>query len=76
MRDDPVGGEELMVPPVSRLPPEPSATQIAEHELTGHAVHKSWCRHCVALKGRAHDHASREERRVARNWHRLWFLWS
>ena len=44
------------------LPPKPSARPIAEHELTGHAVYRSWwCRHCVASKGRAHAHSSREE---------------
>ena len=41
--------------------PEPSARQIAEHEMTRHAVYKSWCRHCVASKVRAHAHSSREE---------------
>ena len=34
MRDD-VDGDEAMVPRVPNLPPEPSARQIAEHELTG-----------------------------------------
>ena len=58
MRDD-VDGDEAMVPRVPNLPPEPSARQIAEHELTGHAVYRSWCRHCVASKGRAHAHSSR-----------------
>ena len=60
MRDD-VDGDEAMVPRVPNLPPEPSARQVAEHELTGHAVYRSWCRHCVASKGRAHAHSSREE---------------
>ena len=60
IRDD-VDGDEAMVPRVPNLPPEPSARQIAEHELTGHAVCRSWCRHCVASKGRAHAHSSREE---------------
>ena len=60
MRDD-LDGDEAMVPRVPNLPPEPSARQIAEHELTGHAVYRSWCRHCVASKGRAHAHSSREE---------------
>ena len=41
-----------------RLPPEPSPR---EHELTGHAVYRSWCRHCAASKGRTHAYASREE---------------
>ena len=61
MRDDAMDGEEPMVPRVPNLPPEPSARQIAEHELTEHAVFRSWCRHCVASKGRAHAHSSREE---------------
>ena len=59
--DDAVDGEELMVPRVPSLPPEPSGRQIAEHELTGHAVYRSWCRHRVASNGRAHAHSSREE---------------
>ena len=50
-----------MVPRMPNLPPEPSARQIAEHELTGHAVYRSWCRHCVASKGRAHARSSRED---------------
>ena len=49
------------MPRVPNLPPEPSARQIAEHELPGHAVYRSWCRHCVASKGRAQAHSSREE---------------
>ena len=61
MRDDAVDGEELVVPRVPSLPAEPSARQIAEYELTGHAVYRSWCRHCAASKGRAHAHSSRKE---------------
>ena len=40
MRDG-VDGDEAMVPRVPNFPPEPSARQIAEHELTGHAVYRS-----------------------------------
>ena len=58
---DDVDGDEAMVPRVPNLPLEPTARQIAEHELTGHAVYRSWCRHCVASKGRAHVHSSRED---------------
>ena len=61
MRDDAMDGEELMVPRGQIYLPEPSARQIAEHELTGHAVYRSWCRHCAASKGRAHAHSSRKE---------------
>ena len=53
--------DEAMVPRVPNLLSEPSARQIDEHELTGHAVYRSWCRHCVASKARAHAHSSREE---------------
>ena len=60
MRED-VDGDEAMVLRVPNLPPEPSARQIVEHELTGHAVYRSWCRHRVASKGRAHAHSSRED---------------
>ena len=60
MRDD-VDGDEAMVPRVPNLPPEPSTRQIVEHELTGHTMYRSWCRHCVASKGRAHAHFSRED---------------
>ena len=61
MRDDAMDGEELMMPRVPNLPTELSARQIAEHELTGHAVYRSWCRHCEASKGRAHALSSREK---------------
>ena len=48
MHDDAVDGEELMIRRVPRLPLEPSARQIAEHKLTGHALYSScaiaWCR--------------------------------
>ena len=69
MRDDAMDGVELMVPRVPNLPPQPSAGQIAEHELTGRAVYKSWCRLCVASKGRAHAHSCREEGELPENWH-------
>ena len=35
--------------------------QIAEHELTGHVVYRSWCRHIVAATCGAHAHASQAE---------------
>ena len=54
---DDMDGDEAMVPRVPNLPPEPSARQIAEHEMTGHAVYRSWCRHFVASTGRAHAHS-------------------
>ena len=59
IRDEAVDGEQLMIPRVPRLPH--SARPIAEHDLTGPAVYRSWCRHCVASKARAHAYASRQE---------------
>ena len=56
-----------MVPRVPNLLPETCARQIAEHELTGHAVYRSWCRHCVESKCRAHAHSAREERGLPEN---------
>ena len=50
-----VDGQELTISRVPLLPPELCARQIAEHELTGHAVYRSWYRH------RAHAHPSRKE---------------
>ena len=46
-----------------------SARQIAEHELTGRAVYKSWCRHCVGSKCRPHGQSCREEGELPENWH-------
>ena len=50
---------------VPSLPPEPSARQIAEHELRRHAVYRSSCRRCVTSKGRrverTHTLPEREE---------------
>ena len=66
MRDD-VDGDEAMVPRMPNRPPEPCARQIAEHELTGHAVYRSWCRHCEASKGRAHAHSS-ERKESCQKW--------
>ena len=54
-------GEGLAVPRLPRLPDEPSAREVAEHEATGHAVYRSWCRHCVAAKGRSHAHLPKTE---------------
>ena len=60
--DDANVGEGLVILRMPRLPPEPSARQIAEHEVTGPAVHRKWCRHCVARKGtRRHTHPRKKE---------------
>ena len=33
-----------------------SETEEANHRLTGHAQHRSWCSHCVRARGRADGH--------------------
>ena len=39
-----------MIPRVPRLFPESIARQSPEHELTGRAVDRRWCRHCVTSR--------------------------
>ena len=43
-----------------RRPIAPTAAEIAEHELT-HEPYRSWCRACVAGRGRADAHILRDE---------------
>ena len=74
--DEAVDGGELIVLRVPRVPPEPSASQIAEHELTGHAVYRSWCCHRVASKGALRRSHWLWRRRVAGGRCRLWLLQS
>ena len=60
--DDSNDSEGLVISRMPRLPPEPSARQIAEHEVTGPAVHRKWCRRCVAREGtRRHTHPRKKE---------------
>jgi hypothetical protein len=44
------GGEQVRVK-LPRTPSTPTAIEIQEHLLTGHAVYRSWCPHCVRGKG-------------------------
>jgi hypothetical protein len=39
-----------------RLPPTPSAAEIETHECAGHVPYRSWCRACVAGRGRSDAH--------------------
>ena len=47
------GGEEAQAPRVRKAPMAPSAEAVAAHRMIGHAVYRSWCRHCV--QGRGHN---------------------
>ena len=44
-----------------RSPKEPTAAEVAEHEVLGHIQYREWCRHCVAARGIGQQHRSREQ---------------
>ena len=69
-RDDgttiPAEGVEMQRPRLPGKVPEPSLTEMDEHESSGLAVYRTWCKHCVAAKGRGNPHlADGEEGEVA-----------
>ena len=41
------------------IPPEPSAEEVRQHNLT-HFPHRAWCELCIAHKGRQDQHVSRD----------------
>ena len=41
-------------------PSDPTSAEVENHRLTGHAVFRSWCRHCVRGRGREAAHSSTE----------------
>ena len=51
-------GVEVERPKVSRSPKDPTREEIEEHLATGHAVHRSWCGHCVRARTTLHRHGS------------------
>ena len=38
---------------------QPTAAEVQEHEISGHEPYRSWCRACVAGRGRADAHVGR-----------------
>ena len=56
------GEVEVAAPKQVRSPIEPTAAEIAEHEVLGHVQYREWCRHCVAARGIGQQHRSREQR--------------
>ena len=38
---------------MASVPKPPSAEEVASHFASGHAVYRTWCRHCIAGKARA-----------------------
>ena len=49
-------GEEQRKVNVPMGPAQPTAREIAEHEASGHAVHRSWCVHCTRARGNVQSH--------------------
>ena len=43
--------EEARAPKVLRSPTSPTAEEIEEHEAIGHAIHRTWCGHCIRARG-------------------------
>ena len=44
-----------------KRPEQPTAAEVQEHEISGHEPYRSWCRACVAGRGRADAHVGRLE---------------
>ena len=49
-------------PKVLRSPTTPTAEEIEEHEALGHAVHRTWCGHCMRARGMVEQHRDVEHR--------------
>ena len=49
-------GEEQQRAVVPKSPDQPTADQIAQHEASGHAVHRSWCVHCQGARKMINPH--------------------
>ena len=54
---------EVQPPRQIKTPSAPTLEEKEEHELTGHAVYRDWCKHCIAGKGQGQRHLiqSRDE---------------
>jgi hypothetical protein len=55
--DEPVETRDARRAPT---PLDPTTAEVENHKLTGHAVFRSWCRHCVRGRGREAAHSSIE----------------
>ena len=59
--DDGFDAVEQHQPRMPTRPPEPSSHEKMAHEVSGHAVYRSWCVHCIAAKGQGAGHRQGEE---------------
>ena len=42
-------------------PSQPSQSEVEDHELGGHILFRSWCRHCIRGRGQALPHRTAPE---------------
>ena len=54
--------EEARAPKVLRSPTSPTAEEIEEHEAIGHAIHRTWCGHCICARGLHEQHKATPSR--------------
>ena len=59
VRDLEQQARERPVRVLRKRPEQRTAAQVQEHEISGHEPYRSWCRACVAGRGRADAHVGR-----------------
>ena len=60
--EEPEEGLQVKAKPA---PEEPTQAEREQHELMGHVVYRSWCRHCVNAAGYGHKHVKSSEEETA-----------
>ena len=48
---------------------EPTELEIEEHYSAGHVPHRTWCRHCIAGRGKADHHLTKDGRQQSHMLH-------
>ena len=56
--EDPAEAVEVQRPKVARKISDPTAQELEEHLATAHAVHRSWCGHCMRARATYAKHSS------------------
>ena len=59
VRDLEQQARERPVRVLRKRPEQPTVAEVQEHEISGHEPYRSWCRACVAGRGRAGAHVGR-----------------
>jgi len=54
--EDPEEPTEVQRPRVAKSVATPTAQELEEHQATAHAVHRSWCGHCMRARATAARH--------------------